>query len=94
MTAQAANAGTSAMIGARRNSSLFDFVGTTTSFMSSFKTSANGCPSPGARPNMRTRLGPRRSCIQPMTLRSHKVSSATQTISTTVMTRIHTVDCP
>ena len=42
---------------------------------------------------MRTRFGPRRSCIQPMTLRSHSVSSATLMISTTVMTRIHTVEC-
>ena len=42
---------------------------------------------------MRTRLGPRRSCIQPMTLRSHSVSSATLMMSVTVMIRIHAVDC-
>ena len=81
----------SVIIGARWNSNLFDFAGMITSFISSLNTSANGCPSPGRRPKMRTRFGPRRSCIQPMTLRSHSVSSATLMISATVMTRIHAV---
>ena len=54
-------------------------------------TSANGCPMPGSRPKMRTRLGPRRSCIQPITLRSHSVSIATDRISATVTIRIQTV---
>ena len=45
------------------------------------------------RPRRRTRLGPRRSCIQPITLRSHSVSSATLMISTTVMTMISAVEC-
>ena len=75
-----------------RNRNLLELVGMITSFVSSLTTSANGWPRPGSRPKMRTRFGPRRSCIQPMTLRSHSVSSATLMISTTVMTRIHAVE--
>ena len=93
MTAQAAKAGMSAIMGARRNRILFDLAGMITSFISSLKTSAKGCPSPGNRPKMRTRFGPRRSCIQPMTLRSHNVSSATLMMSVTVTTRIQNVEC-
>src|SRR5690348_16692816 len=40
ITAQAAKAGTSAITGARRNSSLLEFAGMTTSFISSLTTSA------------------------------------------------------
>src|SRR4029077_2569555 len=94
ITAQAANAGTSVITGASQNSALLDFAGMTTSFRSSLNTSANGWPTPGSSPKMRTRFGPRRSCIQPITLRSQSVSSATQMMSATVITRIHTVDCP
>ena len=93
ITAQAANAGISAIIGASRNRILFALAGMITSFISSLNTSANGCPSPGNSPKRRTRFGPRRSCIQPMTLRSHSVSSATLMMSVTVMTRIQTVEC-
>ena len=93
MTAQAAKAGMSAIMGARRNRILFDFAGMITSFISSLNTSAKGCPSPGNSPSRRTRFGPRRSCIQPMTLRSHNVRSATLMISVTVMTRIQNVEC-
>ena len=91
ITAQAAKAGISVIIGARWNSSLFDFAGMITSFISSLNTSANGWPTPGSSPKMRTRLGPRRSCIQPMTLRSHRVSIATQMISVMVIATIHPI---
>ena len=74
ITAQAANAGTSVITGASRNSTLLAFAGMITSLISSLMTSANGWPMPGRKPKMRTRFGPRRSCIQPMTLRSHSVS--------------------
>src|SRR5690242_16201462 len=94
ITAQAANAGTSVITGASQNSVRLAFAGMITSFSSSLTTSANGWPTPGSRPKRRTRFGPRRSCIQPITLRSHSVSNATQMISATVITRIHTVDCP
>ncbi len=73
ITAQVAKAGISVMAGASRNSTLLDFDGTTTSLISSLMTSANGWPKPGNRPNRRTRLGPLRTCIQPMSLRSHSV---------------------
>ena len=39
-----------------------------------------------------TRFGPLRSCIQPMTLRSHSVVNATQRISATVTPMIQNVD--
>ena len=39
-----------------------------------------------------TRFGPLRSCIQPMTLRSHNVVKATERISATVTTRIQNVE--
>jgi hypothetical protein len=39
-----------------------------------------------------TRFGPRRSCIQPMTLRSSSVVNATERISEMVTTRIHAVE--
>src|SRR5512146_261566 len=91
ITAQAANAGMRAIMGATRKRNLLEFVGMTTSLVRSLKTSANGWPSPGKRPKMRTRFGPRRSCIQPMTLRSQSVSKATQMIRATVTITIHTV---
>src|SRR5256884_4110019 len=55
ITAQAANAGTSATMGASRNRNLFEFVGMMTSFTRSLITSANGCPTPG-RDRKSTRL--------------------------------------
>src|SRR5262249_22286576 len=42
ITAQAANAGTSTIIGARRNRNRLAFAGMTTSFISSLNTSAKG----------------------------------------------------
>ena len=63
----------SAMAGASKNRNLFAFAGRITSLISSLMTSANGWPRPGNKPKSRTRFGPRRSCIQPMTLRSQSV---------------------
>src|ERR1700724_4545652 len=51
ITAQAANAGTSAIMGARRNSSLLALAGMITSFINSLKTAAHGWPTPGSRPD-------------------------------------------
>jgi hypothetical protein len=49
---------------------------------------------PGRNPKMLpTRFGPLRSCIQPMTLRSHNVVKATERISPTVTPTIQNVDC-
>src|ERR1700704_5918009 len=90
-TAHAANAGISVIMGARRNRNLFAFAGMITSLVSSFTTSAKGCPRPGNIPSMRTRFGPRRNCIQPMTFLSHSVNNATERIRATVMARVHTV---
>src|SRR6266702_8138136 len=90
-TAHAANAGISVIMGARRNRNLFAFAGMITSFMSSFTTSAKGCPRPGNIPSTRTRFGPRRNCIQPMTFLSHSVNNATDRMRTIVMARVHTV---
>src|SRR5689334_14020321 len=48
---------------------------------------------PGTKPKMLpTRFGPLRSCIQPMTLRSHNVVNATDRIRETVTTRIQNVE--
>ena len=47
ITAQAANAGTSAIMGARRNSSLLAFAGMTTSFISSLKHVGKRLAEPG-----------------------------------------------
>src|SRR5947208_7723366 len=57
ITAQAANAGTSATMGASRNRNLLEFVGMMTSFTRSLITSANGCPTPGRRQKRRPRFG-------------------------------------
>src|SRR5258708_6341688 len=50
ITAQAANAGTSAMMGASRNRNLLAFAGMMTSFMRSLKTSPNAPPPPAPTP--------------------------------------------
>ena len=56
-------------------------------------TSAKGWKMPGSSPKMLpTRFGPLRSCIQPMTLRSHSVVNATERISEIVTTRIQKVE--
>src|SRR6185437_7953512 len=91
ITAQAANAGTRARIGATRNRNLLALDGTITSVASSLNTSANGCPSPGKRPKIRTRFGPRRSCIQQMTFLSHRVRYETQRLGAPVTVTIHDV---
>src|SRR6185436_17174073 len=93
ITAQIANAGMSVIIGAIRNSTLFEALGITTSLISSLMTSANGWNRPGNKPKgPATRFGPLRSCIQPMTLRSHSVVNATHRISEIVTPTIQNVD--
>src|SRR5205814_4188449 len=77
ITAHAASAGASDNIGAIKNSQRFAPVGTTISLNSILSTSANGCSSPSGP----TRLGPMRTCIQPMTLRSASVRYATDRMS-------------
>jgi len=68
-TAQAASAGAMAITGPTKNSALLAPVGTSTSLKNSFMPSAMGC----SNPHGPTRLGPMRTCIQPMILRSQKV---------------------
>jgi hypothetical protein len=65
-TAHAANAGTSATIGARMNSDFCALVGWMTSLNSSLNTSAKAWRMPQP-----TYIGPWRTCIQPISLRSH-----------------------
>src|SRR5438552_6280677 len=77
ITAHAASAGASDNIGAMKNSQRLAPVGTTISLNSILSTSANGCSSPSGP----TRLGPIRTCIQPMTLRSASVKYATERMS-------------
>src|SRR5205814_3296030 len=84
ITAHAASAGASDNIGAIKNSQRFASVGTTISLNSILSTSANGCSSP----NGPTRLGPMRTCIQPITLRSARVRYATERISGIAMAMI------
>src|SRR5260221_9584869 len=91
ITAQAANAGIRAIIGASRNRNLLALAGMITSLVSSFTTSAKGCPIPGNIPRMRTRFGPRRNCIHPMTFRSHSVVNATHRMRTMVIAMVQTV---
>src|SRR5689334_9954535 len=83
-TAHAASAGASESIGAMKNSQRFAPVGMMISLNNIFITSANG----GSKPSGPTRLGPIRTCIQPMTLRSASVKYATQRISGIAMTTI------
>src|ERR1700761_1295404 len=92
ITAQAAKAVTRVIIGARANRNLLAFAGMITSLVISLTTSAKGWPRPGIRPKIATRFGPRRSCIQPMTLRSHSVVRATQMMRQIVTARIHKVE--
>ncbi|MCY1555278.1 hypothetical protein D9M68_919220 [compost metagenome] len=65
----AASAGMMAMIGPRRNSPLAAALGLMISLVSNLIASAIGC----SRPNGPTRLGPRRTCMKPSSLRSHSV---------------------
>jgi hypothetical protein len=66
ITAHAASAGAMARMGPRMNRPLLAPEGMMISFISSFTASAIGC----SRPWKPTRLGPMRTCIQPMILRS------------------------
>src|SRR6266513_171593 len=84
ITAHAASAGASDNIGAIKNSQRFAPVGTTISLNSILSTSANGCSNPSGP----TRLGPIRTCIQPMTFRSASVRYATAMISGNTITTI------
>ncbi|CPO05737.1 Uncharacterised protein [Bordetella pertussis] len=63
-------------------------LGTTTSLVSSLNTSANGC----SRPLKPTRVGPRRTCIAPIILRSQYVRYATHRMMGTAITTILTSD--
>ena len=65
-TAHAASAEVSEITGASTNSARFAPAGTTSSLNMSFTASATGCSHPFGP----TRLGPRRTCMYPMTLRS------------------------
>src|SRR5690606_2125798 len=80
-TAHAASAGISVTTGATTNRILLACVGTTTSLVSSLNTSAKGCN----RPRKPTRVGPRRTCIAPIILRSQYVRYATHRMMGTAM---------
>ena len=94
MTAHAARAGPIASRGAMKKRYRLAPVGTTISLNKSLATSANGC----SNPNGPTRLGPMRTCMKPITLRSASVKYATERINgiaiamifTSVHTTIHT----
>ncbi len=66
------------MAGASRKSQRLARAGKVSSFRMFLSPSAAGC----SRPAGPTRLGPRRFCIQALTLRSIRVSSATPTMIT------------
>ena len=66
ITAHAAKAGTSVISGARRYRKGCATVGCTTSLNSSLNTSAKAWRMP-----LPTYIGPWRTCIQPISLRSH-----------------------
>ena len=68
-TAQAASAGIRDITGARKNNPVLAWLGEMISLKNSFMPSATGC----SRPSGPTRFGPIRICIQPMSLRSHRV---------------------
>ena len=70
--------------GASMKSQRFASAGKVSSLRMFLTPSAAGCSSP-AQP---TRLGPRRFCIQALTLRSIRVSSATPTMMTVKTTSI------
>src|SRR5262245_43258921 len=82
ITAKAMMAGASVMAGASAKTRRSDFAGTTSSLMSSLKTSAIGWRSPRGP----TRRGPRRTCMNAITLRSSSVMYAT--ISSRTLSRI------
>ena len=69
ITAHAAKAGPIANTGAIKNKYKFDLAGNMTSFNASFSPSAIGCNNPQGP----TRLGPIRTWIKPITLRSANV---------------------
>src|SRR5690606_993616 len=90
ITAQAASAGISTMAGATTYSTLCAALGKMTSLVSSFNTSAKGWN----KPRGPTRLGPVRTCIQPISLRSQNVRYATHKMMgkaiQTILIRIQT----
>src|SRR5690606_40440711 len=79
-TAQAANAGTRALSGASSYRTGCAWVGLTTSLNSSWKTSAKAWNTPQP-----TYIGPWRSCIQPISLRSQTTWKATAMITGTAI---------
>ncbi len=90
ITAHAASAGMMVMTGAITNNALLAWAGTMISFSSNFNASAIGCSKPAGP----TRFGPSRTCIQPISLRSHRVRYATHPMigntSATIFTRFQT----
>ena len=84
ITAHTASAGITDRSGAVKYKNRLALVGTITSLISSFTTSANAC----SRPNGPILFGPMRTCIQPITLRSHHTYIATAMIKGTAIARI------
>jgi len=76
------------MIGPNKNKPVEALVGTMISLVSSFSASAMGC----SRPPGPVRLGPKRTWVKPIALRSHKVRYATQPIrgsnTTTILSSV------
>ena len=69
ITTQAASAGMMVIMGPSTKRPLLAAVGMMISLVSNLSASAIGW----SKPNGPTRLGPRRICVKPMALRSHKV---------------------
>src|SRR5712691_7351372 len=84
MTAKAMMAGPSAIAGAIVKTHRSALSGITSSLMRSFRTSAMGWRKPWGP----TRLGPRRTCMKAITLRSSRVRYATTSRTTFRMTAI------
>ncbi len=79
ITANARNAGTVAITGARMNTSLSAAFGTMSSFNASFTPSARLC----SRPNGPLTFGPMRCCIRATTRRSNQMLNSVSSTSTT-----------
>ena len=78
MTAKTANAATTLMTGAIRNTTLSARAGTMSSLSISLMGSARACN----RPQGPTRIGPRRACMKARTFRSKYTRKATRPDST------------
>src|SRR5512143_20961 len=82
MTANAEMPTMAAMAGARKKTGTSAPAGVRSSLKISFRMSASGC----RRPNVPTRLGPSRDCMNPCTRRSMNCTYATAVISTSRIT--------